>query len=279
MTKDNRVVLVTGASSGLGLAVANYLSEMGCIVYAGARSFKSEKLDQTAAHSSKVHNKIYLDVTKPESVDKALNTIMVREGRLDILVNCAAFLVLGSVEDTNIEDYRGVLETNLLGTLRMCQSVVPIMRKQKDGLIINFSSLNGIMATPFQSAYVSSKFAIEGMTECLSLEVRDYGIKVSLIEPGDHRSGSKNYRPHAKDADLKSSAYYDRFLRVTNKYAHDEENGSYPEKLAEFVYKITRKKNPSLRYVVGSFGERFSVVLKRILPSRIAESIMSEVYK
>jgi NAD(P)-dependent dehydrogenase (short-subunit alcohol dehydrogenase family) len=156
---------------------------------------------------------------------------------------------------------------------------VPIMRKQGEGRIINFSSLNGLMATPFQGAYVSSKFAIEGMTECLSLEVKDFGIKVTLIEPGDHRSGSKNYRPHAKKADLKTSAYNDRYIRVTNKYAHDEENGGYPEKLAEVVYKITKKKNPNLRYVVGTFGENISVILKRILPARIAEMIMSQVYK
>jgi NAD(P)-dependent dehydrogenase (short-subunit alcohol dehydrogenase family) len=279
MSNNKKVVLVTGASSGLGLAVATHLSEMGYTVYAGARSFKNEGKDQIAVSSKEKHNKVYLDVTNQDSVDEVLNTIMKYEGRLDILVNCAAHLVLGAIEDTTIDEYRGVLETNLLGTLRMCQGVVPIMRKQGEGRIINFSSLNGLMATPFQGAYVSSKFAIEGMTECLSLEVKDFGIKVTLIEPGDHRSGSKNYRPHAKKADLKTSAYNDRYIRVTNKYAHDEENGGYPEKLAEVVYKITKKKNPNLRYVVGTFGENISVILKRILPARIAEMIMSQVYK
>lgn len=275
---EKKVVLVTGASSGLGLAVAKHLAEMGYTVYAGARSFKNENKDQIAVGSAENQNKIYLDVTNESSVSKVLDTIMEREGKLDILVNCAAYLVLGSIEDTSIDEYRGVLETNFLGTLRMCQNVVPIMRKQKEGRIINFSSINGLMATPFQSAYVASKFAIEGMTEALSLEVKDFGIKVTLIEPSDHRSGSKNYRPHAKKADLKTSAYYDRYIQVTNKFTHDEDNGSYPEKLAEVVYKITKKKNPNLRYTVGKFDQRLSAILKRILPARLFEMIIRGYY-
>jgi NAD(P)-dependent dehydrogenase (short-subunit alcohol dehydrogenase family) len=275
MLEDKKVVLVTGASSGLGLAVATHLAYKGYAVYAGARSFKNEE----ALSSTEGHNKIYLDVTKQESVDEVLKAIMKREGRIDILINCAAHLVLGSVEDTTIEEYRGVLETNFLGTLRMCQGVVPIMREQKDGRIINFSSINGLLATPFQSAYVSSKFAIEGMTECLSLELKDFGIKVTLIEPSDHRSGSKNYRPHAKNADLKSSAYYDRYVRVTNRFTHDEDNGSYPKDLAEVVYKITKKKNPNLRYTVGKPDQRLSAIIKRILPARVFEMIINGYYK
>jgi NAD(P)-dependent dehydrogenase (short-subunit alcohol dehydrogenase family) len=279
MSNNKKVVLVTGASSGLGLAVATHLSEMGYTVYAGARSFKNEGKDQIAVSSTESHNKIYLDVTNQNSVDEVLDTIKKKEGRLDILVNCAAYLVLGSVEDTSVEEYRGVLETNFLGTVRMCQGVVPIMREQKDGRIINFSSINGLLATPFQSAYVSSKFAIEGMTECLSMETKDFGVKVSLIEPSDHRSGSRNYRPHAKKADLKMSAYYDRYIRVTNKIAHDEDTGSYPMKLAKVVYKITKKNNPNLRYTVGKFDQRLSAILKRILPARVFESIVSGYYK
>jgi NAD(P)-dependent dehydrogenase (short-subunit alcohol dehydrogenase family) len=279
MSNDKKVVLVTGASSGLGLAVATHLSEMGYIVYAGARSFKNESKDAIAVSSTERHNKIYLDVTNQHSIDEVLNTIKKKEGKLDILVNCAAHLVLGSVEDTTVEEYSGVLETNFLGTLRMCQSIVPIMRGQKEGRIINFSSINGLLATPFQSAYVSSKFAIEGMTECLSMEVKDFGIKVSLIEPSDHRSGSRKYRPHAKNADLKTSAYYERYIRVTNKIAHDEDTGSEPMELADVVYKVTKKKNPNLRYTVGKLDQRLSAILKRILPARVFESIVSGYYK
>ncbi|MCM0647184.1 SDR family oxidoreductase [Clostridium swellfunianum] len=276
--KDSKVVLVTGASSGLGLAVATHLEKMGYTVYAGARSFKDKDKAQISTSSVENHNKIYLDVTDEESASHAVDMIVNKEGKLDILINCAAFLVLGSVEDTSVDEYKGVLETNFLGTVRMCQKVLPIMRKQKEGRIINFSSINGLMATPFQSAYTASKFAIEGMTEALSIEVQDYGIKVTLIEPSDHRSGSKNYRPHAKKADLKTSAYYDTYIKVTSKFAHDEDNGSYPEKLAEVVYKITQKKNPNLRYTVGKIDQRLSAVLKRILPARIFEKIIRGYY-
>lgn len=279
MANNNKVVLVTGASSGLGLAVATYLAKMEYTVYAGARSFKDENKNLGEAGNIENFNKIYLDVTNEQSANEAIESIMKKEGKLDVLINCAAYLVLGSVEETTIEEYRGVLETNFLGTVRMCQKVVPIMRKQRQGRIINFSSINGIMATPFQSAYAASKFAIEGMTEALSLETKEFGIKVTLIEPGDHRSGSKNYRKHSKGADLKTSPYYDKYIKVTNRYVYDEDNGSYPIDLAKEVYKILKKKNPNLRYVIGKFGERISVGLKRILYSRIAEMIMSDYYK
>ncbi len=278
MPKDKKVVLVTGASSGLGLAVATHLSDMGYTVYAGARSYKNEEENQSGFDKAKGQRKVYLDVTDKTSVDNVLSKIIGEEGKLDILVNCAAYLVLGAVEDTTVEEYRGVLETNFLGMVRMCQSVVPIMREQKEGRIINFSSLNGLMGIPFQSAYVASKFAIEGMTECLRLEVKNFGIKVSLIEPSDHRSGSRNYRPHAKKADLKTSAYYDKYIRITNKIAHDEETGSHPMKLADVVYKITRKKNPNLRYSIGKFDQKLAAVLKRILPAGIFEVIVNSYY-
>jgi NAD(P)-dependent dehydrogenase (short-subunit alcohol dehydrogenase family) len=278
MEKHKKIVLITGASSGLGLAVATHLANKGYIVYAGARSYRNDSENQVALESSKIQNKVYLDVTDKTSVDEVIKRIIDKEGRLDILVNCAAYLVLGSVEDTSVDEYRGVLETNFLGMVTMCQSVIPIMRDQREGRIINFSSLNGLIGIPFQSAYVASKFAIEGMTECLSLEVKDFGIKVSLIEPSDHRSGSRNYRPHARKADLKTSAYYDKYVKITNKIAHDEETGSDPMKLSEVVYKVTRKRNPKLRYTVGKFDQRLSAVLKRILPARVFQMIVNSYY-
>jgi NAD(P)-dependent dehydrogenase (short-subunit alcohol dehydrogenase family) len=278
MEKNKKIVLVTGASSGLGLAVATHLANMGYIVYAGARSYRNDSADQVVLDSHKKQNKVYLDVTDKTSVDEVIKRIIDKEGRLDVLVNCAAYLVLGSVEDTSVDEYRGVLETNFLGMVTMCQSVIPIMRDQREGRIINFSSLNGLIGIPFQSAYVASKFAIEGMTECLSLEVKDFGIKVSLIEPSDHRSGSRSYRPHARKADLKTSAYYDKYVKITKKIAHDEETGSDPMKLSEVVYKVTRKRNPKLRYTVGKFDQRLSAVLKRMLPARIFEMIVNSYY-
>lgn len=275
MEKTRSIVLVTGASSGLGFAVARYLFEKGYTVYAGARSFKSENIQQK---SEEYFYSVYLDVTDQASVDMLLEQIKMREGRLDVLVNCAAHLVLGSVEDTSIDEYRGVLETNFLGTLRMCKGVVPIMREQRSGLIINFSSINGVLGIPFQSAYVASKFAIEGFTESLSMEVKNYGIGIVMIEPGDHRSGSKNYRHHAKIADSISSPYHQYFTKVIHKIEFDETNGSYPTGLASLIYKITLKSKPKLRYTIGRLDQKFSIVLKKLLPGRLFEKIIYDYY-
>lgn len=279
MQKEKKIVLVTGASSGLGFAVANHLCEMGCTVYAGARRFEKGSTENQSKDAEGRLYRTYLDVTDQASTEALLKQIVEREGRLDVLVNCAAFLVLGSVEDTSIDEYRGVLETNFLGTTRMCKNVVPIMRKQNHGQIVNFSSINGVLGIPFQSAYVSSKFAIEGMTECLSLETKNFGIKVSMIEPSDHRSGSRDYRPHAKRADSTDSAYYDRFKTVTGKIEHDENNGSYPQDLAKLIHKIIMTKRPKLRYTVGKFDQRLSTVVKKILPGRMFEKIIESYYK
>jgi NAD(P)-dependent dehydrogenase (short-subunit alcohol dehydrogenase family) len=278
MKDENYVVLVTGASSGLGLAVAKYLASKGLKVYAGARSFKEVNNSCEVEDSCKGLHRVFLDVTNQESIDKLIHSVMKEEGRVDILVNCAAYLVLGAVEDTFIEEYSGVLDTNFLGTVRMCKSVLPVMRKQKKGLIINFSSINGLLATPFQSAYVSSKFAIEGLTEALSMEVKDFGIDVTLVEPSDHKSGSRNYRPHARCADNVTSPYYERFIKVTNKIEHDETNGSDPEKLAAVVYNIISTRNRKLRYIVGKFDQRLSTVLKKLLPGRLFEKLIYGYY-
>ncbi len=274
MTNKKKIVLVTGASSGLGYAVANHLSHIGHTVYAGARSFHNESSGKNPSL-----NKIFLDVTDPDSIDLFVKQAIEAEGRIDVLVNCAAVLVLGSVEDTSPDEYDKVFKTNFRGTLMMCKAVLPYMRNCGQGHIINFSSIMGLLAIPFQSAYISSKFAIEGFTEALSMETRSYGIKVSMLEPTDHKSGSQKYRPHAEGACSDASPYRELFLKVTEKIEYDESHGSDPEKLAEAVGKIIIKKTPRLRYKVGKFDQKLSVFLKRILPGKTFESIIFSYYK
>jgi NAD(P)-dependent dehydrogenase (short-subunit alcohol dehydrogenase family) len=274
MSIMKKIILVTGASSGLGLAVARHLSHIGHTVYAGARSFGSERTKT----SPNLHE-VYLDVSDTGSIESFVKTAIQNEGRIDVLINCAAVLVLGSVEDTSAEEYEKVINTNLFGTIGMCRAVLPYMREQRCGCIINFSSIMGLIAVPFQSAYTSSKFAIEGFTEALSMEVKDYGIKAILIEPTDHMSGSQKYRQHALSADSDSSPYHDLFLKVTEKIDYDEAHGSDPDRLAKFVAKIIQKRNPRLRYKIGKFDQKLSVLLKRILPGRVFESIIFSYYK
>jgi len=273
MRQSNKVVLVTGASSGLGLAVANHLGNIGHTVYAGARSFSNNGNSE-----QKSPKKVYLDVTNEESVNEVVQNIIKTEGRIDVLVNCAAMLVLGSVEDISLAEFEQVINTNLIGTVRMCKAVLPYMRDRKNGLIINFSSIMGLLAIPFQCAYSASKFAIEGFSEALSLETRDFGIKVVIIEPTDHKSGSQKYRPHAKGALSESSPYRDSFLRVTEKIEYDESHGSEPDTLAAVVGRIIDSGNPKLRYKVGKFDQKLSVAAKRILPGRVFESVIYSYY-
>ena len=211
MRENRKVILVTGASSGLGLAVANHLGNTGHIVYAGARSFGYETPGEASPR------RVRLDVTDEKSVNDVINSIISAEGRIDVLVNCAAMLVLGSVEDISLGEFENVMNTNLIGTVRMCKAVLPHMRERKTGLIINFSSIMGLLAIPFQCAYSASKFAIEGFSEAISLAAGDFGVKVVIIEPTDHMSGSQKYRPHAEKAKSENSPYRDTFLRVTKK--------------------------------------------------------------
>lgn len=271
MRQNRKVILVTGASSGLGLAVANHLGNIGHVVYAGARSFNSESFDQKSL------KKVYLDVTDEKSVNEVVQNIIDTEGRIDVLINCAAMLVLGSVEDISLSEFEQVINTNLVGTVRMCKAVLPHMRERNDGLIINFSSIMGLLAIPFQCAYSASKFAIEGFSEALSLEAKNFGIKVVLIEPTDHKSGSQKYRPHAKGAG-ENSPYRDLFLQVVEKIEYDEAHGSEPYALAKVIGRIIDSSNPKLRYKIGKFDQKLSVLVKRIIPGRAFERVISSYY-
>ena len=183
-----KTVWVTGASSGLGLHTAIQLQKDGWRVIAGARSFEEGEKDGMY--------RLKLDVTDEESVRRFCEKAA-EIAPPDALVQCAGMLVLGSCEKTETEEFRRVIDTNYLGMVRVNRSVLPIMRAQGGGKIVMFSSINGLLGIPFQSAYTASKHAIEGYAECLSMEVKPFGIQVMLVEPGDHRSGSDKYRPHA----------------------------------------------------------------------------------
>jgi NAD(P)-dependent dehydrogenase (short-subunit alcohol dehydrogenase family) len=276
---DGKVVLVSGASSGLGLAIANHLAQTGHTVYAGARSYGSEDVTADKYDFGGRLKKTFIDVTDDTSIKNLVQDIILREGKVDALINCAAHLVFGSVEDTDIEEYKRVMETNLFGTLNVCKSVLPIMRKQGHGVIINVSSINGLMGIPFQSGYVTSKFAIEGLSECLSMEVKDFGIKVVILEPGDHRSGSENYRLHARKAGSPDSPYTDRFNSAVKRIGLDEAEGSDPQGVARLIARIISMKNPRLRYVIGRYDQSFAVFLKRITPGRLFERIIAGYYR
>ncbi len=275
--QKKKVVFVVGGSSGIGLYIARHLAANGMTVYAGARSFKGGEGKSTFEDGTGYH-KLFVDVTDSETLQRAVAAILSAEGRLDVLVNCAAQICLGAAEDLSIDEFNDIMNINYLGVIRSCQAVLPAMRKQRSGNIINLSSINGLLATPFTSAYVGSKHAIEGFSEALSLEIKKWGIHVTLIEPSDHRNGSKASRKHALRAFDKSSPYYEDCKKVTDKIAHDEETGSDPADVGRLVYKILQTKKPALRYKVGKLDQKLSVFLKRILPTRMFEGIIFNYY-
>jgi len=202
------VVLITGASSGIGKAAAEYLMKNGYKVYGTSRK---EQADCTYEGSSGGFIKMLkLDVCSEESIEKAVNCIMKEEGRINILINCAGFGIAGSVEDTSIDEAYKQFDTNFFGVLRMCRSILPIMRAQKKGLIINVSSIAGLISIPYQSMYSASKFAIEAATEALRCEVKPFGINVSLVEPGDTKTGFTCKREFTQGS--KNSVYEEKLL-------------------------------------------------------------------
>ena len=263
------VVLVSGASSGIGKSVAEYLHKKGFVVYGASRHIEpSDALPLT----------VKMDVTSDESVESAVSFILQKEGRIDAVVNAAGFGIAGAVEDTSVSEAKMQCETNFFGTLRVVKAVLPYMREQRSGYIVNFSSIGGLVGLPFQAFYSASKFAIEGFSEALRFEVKPFNIKVSVIEPGDFKT---NFTQNRKKTALaqEDEAYKERFLRCLSVMEHDEQNGADPIVIAKTVYRILNTKNPRFRYTVGPFAERLFIMLKKFLPASLSELMFEKYYK
>jgi NAD(P)-dependent dehydrogenase (short-subunit alcohol dehydrogenase family) len=257
MVRENqRVVLVTGASSGIGLACATYLAERGFRVYGTSR--------QSAADITGV-TMLTADVTDDRSVEQAVATVLAREGRLDIVVNNAGMGIAGSIEDTTVEEAKRQLEVNFFGAFRVCRAALPAMRNRRSGYIVNIGSIGGLIALPYQGMYSASKFALEGLSEALRMEVRPFGIRVALIEPGDHKTGLTRSRHVTKNT------YGRSFEAALARTERDEQNGPGPEQVARLLCRIVNQDNPRLRYTVGPGAQRISVWLKRLLPNSVME--------
>src|SRR3984885_14154940 len=235
MAKENqRVVLVTGASSGIGLACARHLAAQGFRVYGTSRR-------ANAALQGAV-TMLEADVTDDRSVEQAVAAILDREQRLDILVNNAGMAIAGPVEDTSIEPAKSQLEVNFFGAFRVCRAVLPAMRSQRSGYIVNIGSIGGLVAIPYQSMYSASKFALEGLSEALRMEVRPFGIRVVLIEPGDHKTALTANRHFAKSPGS-TDPYRASFEAALAKTARDEQGGPGPEKIARLLYRLGKPSN------------------------------------
>lgn len=265
-----QVVWITGASSGLGLHTAQALARNGFTVVAGARSFGKGKTVE-GCHC------LPLDVTSRESIDAFAAEALKAFGPPEILVNCAGMLILGACESYALDELRQVMETNFFSQAAMISKVLPYMREKRKGRIVNFSSINGLLGIPFEGAYTASKHAIEGYSECLSYEVKPFGIEIMLVEPGDHRSGSSAYRRHSQGM-TDDSPYKAAFDTGTAQIAHDEANGSDPDRLGEKIAKALKRKHLPRRLRVAKPDQHLAVVLHDLLPNRWFEKIIGPYY-
>ena len=266
---DTRIVLITGASSGFGKACAERLSEQSHCVYGTSRRAPA----QGEKHGD--ITMLHMDVDQDASVQRGVELILQREGRIDVVINCAGYGLSSAVESTPLEAAKAQFETNFFGTMRVCQAVLPAMRAQRSGLIINISSVAGLISPPFHGLYAASKYAIEGLTEALSIEVRPFGVRVVMIEPGDFRTGFTANRRRAKP----DPVYVKNMDNAIGVMEHDELNGARPEALARLVERIMNSRSPRLRYLIGPLYETGAVILKRILPSRLFEWALGKYYK
>ena len=273
MTQNNdqlraKVVLITGASSGFGKSCAEFLSAKGYKVYGTSRK---------PAGGSAPCEMIRMDVNDDASVTQGIRMIVEKEGRIDVVVNNAGFGIAGSVEDTSVEEMKSQFETNYFGVFRVCREVLPVMRRQQSGTIINVGSIAGSIGVPFQGAYSASKAAVQSITEVLRMEVKPYGIRVALIDPGDFKTGFTDSRVKTKQA-VANPDYTDRFTKALQTMEVEERKGCDPVKLAELVYKIINSKSPRLRYMAGPVMEIFAVHLRKFLPAKLFESIIMGNY-
>jgi short-subunit dehydrogenase len=264
-----KVILITGASSGIGKACAVYLAQKGYKVYGTSRK-TSEPIQE--------YEMLKLDVTDPASVQQAVNAVISKEGRIDVLLNNAGSGLGGAIENFSEEEMQKDMAVVFFGMARMMKAVLPYMRKEKKGLIINISSIMGFIALPFQGYYSASKFALEGLSESLRMEVKSFGINIALINPGDFRTGFTANR-QIIDAQNSSNPYSEQFIATFAQVEKDENGGSDPILIAKKVEKIINTSKPSFHYLVGRFDQRFAVTLKKIIPEKLFCSIICATYK
>lgn len=263
-------IWLTGGSSGLGMYTAWLLAQAGHTVVAGARSFDQEKNLGTMYQ-------VQLDVTDEDSIAAFITRAQEITGTVDVVIHCAAIMCMGPCEEVSPEEYQQVMSTNFLGVVRLNQAVLPLMREQRGGRIIMYSSINGLMGVPFQSAYVASKHAVEGYAECLQQEMLKYGIQVCLVEPGDHRGGAAAYRKHARAMD-EQSVYSGAFTRTAGRIRRDESEGADPVKLGQKVLQLLEKKKMPFRKRIASPLQHGAVLLHKILPGRFLNNLLHRYY-
>ena len=265
----SKVILITGGSSGIGKSIGEFLLAKNFTVYGTSRNPDNYP-------DSKI-NLVALDVTKPDSISACVNEVLDKEGKIDVLVNNAGAGINGPIEEIPESEIKRNFETNFFGPINVIKAVLPSMRAQKSGLIINTTSIAGYMGLPYRGVYSASKGALEIITEALSMELKAFNINICNVAPGDFATNIAAGRYHAPvldDSPYKES--YNHSLKMIDEHV---DSGSDPIQVAEVIHKIINTKSPKIHYKVGAFMQKFSIVLKRILPDRMYEKLLMNHYK
>jgi NAD(P)-dependent dehydrogenase (short-subunit alcohol dehydrogenase family) len=250
---NHKVAVVTGSSSGIGYETSLILARNGFLTYATMRNLnKSESIKLIATKENLPIHVKQLDVTDDMSVKNAVQAISSETGRIDILVNNAGYGLNGAFEDLALDEIKTQYETNVFGLIRTTQAVLPIMRRQRSGTIVNISSGAGRFGFPSGSAYVSTKFAVEGLSESMSYELEPFGIKVVIVEPGVIRTNFGNGLVVAKKSQDPNSPYLQIVQKMATGFEEMMKNASSPDLVAKVVLNAVRNENPNLRYLAGN---------------------------
>jgi NAD(P)-dependent dehydrogenase (short-subunit alcohol dehydrogenase family) len=252
-SSNNKVAIVTGSSTGIGYETSLNLARSGFLAYATMRNLnKSENIKSVATKENLPIRIKQLDVTDDASVTNAIQAITSEAGRIDVLVNNAGYGLNGAFEDLSMDEIKAQYETNVFGLIRTTQAVLPIMRRQKSGTIVNISSGAGRFGFPTGSAYVSTKFAVEGLSESMSYELEPFGIRVAIVEPGVIRTNFGDGLIVAKKSQDPNSPYLQMMQRSAAGFEKMMKNASSPDVVAKVVLNAIRDENPTLRYLAGS---------------------------
>jgi len=282
--KAQSVALVTGSSSGIGFETSLLLARNGYHTYASMRNLgKSKTITEISNREKLPLSVIQLDVDDDKSVKDAIYRIENEQGRIDVVVNNAGYLLIGSLEELSIEEFKEQFETNFFGAIRVIREVLPIMRRQRVGTIVNISSLAGRVGLPLNSPYVSSKFALEGLSESMAYEIEQFGIKVVLIEPGYIKTNVANSFKTGKNvvvtaANKKNNSPYAEFIQ--NRIAAlgpSVEAGLDPIEVAKVILKAATSENPYLQYLVGEGAIKLMDIRKNTSDENFRRLMMESV--
>ncbi|WP_409344026.1 SDR family oxidoreductase [Paenibacillus sp. MBLB4367] len=274
--KERPVALITGASSGFGMLAAVALAEAGYRVVATMRSlYKNGELLERAAAAGVSERMDYaeLDVTKREHIERVVLDVAGRYGRIDALINNAGYAVMGMIEEVPMQDWREQLETNFFGTVGLTKAVLPYMRAQRSGAIVNVSSGAGRMGFPNTGAYSASKFAVEGFSEALRFELQPFGVRVVLIEPGTYNTGIANKHVYHEAPDSPYAPMI-RSFRSYNEKA--ERSAGDPAVVARTIVRAVQARRPRMRYVCGADAKSI-VIMRAMLPWSWIERIIAKM--